>query len=85
MNQEKRLAVVAIILENPTEIQERVNHIISEAGEIICGRMGIPDHPRNLATIALIVEGTEDQINTLTGKLGNLPGVSARATMAKKS
>lgn len=85
MNQEKRLAVVAVILENPGEIQHKVNQIISDTGEIIIGRMGIPDRSRNLATIALIVEGTEDKINTLTGKLGNVPGVNARATMAKKA
>ncbi|HHU52077.1 MAG TPA: CopG family transcriptional regulator [Firmicutes bacterium] len=85
MNQEERLAVIAVILENPTEIQCKVNQIISEAGEVIIGRMGIPDHSRNLGTIALIVEGTEDEINALTGRLGNVPGVSARATMAKRA
>jgi len=74
-----------VILENPAVIQQKVNQIISEAGEIIIGRMGIPNHDRNLATIALIVEGPEDKINTLTGRLGNIYGVSARATMAKKS
>lgn len=85
MNNEKRFGVIAVILENPPEIQAKVNKVISDAGEIIVGRMGIPDRARNLAIIALIVEGTEDAINTLTGKLGNISGVSARATMSKKS
>jgi putative iron-only hydrogenase system regulator len=82
--QEKRLAVIAVILENPPEVQAKVNNVISDAGDIVIGRMGIPDRTRHLATIAMIVEGAEDVINTLTGRLGNIPGVSARATMAKK-
>lgn len=82
---EKRLGVIAVIIEDPQEIQAKVNELISASGRIVIGRMGIPHWERNIATLALIVEGTENEINTLTGGLGNLPGVSARAIMAKKS
>ncbi|HBF39482.1 MAG TPA: CopG family transcriptional regulator [Firmicutes bacterium] len=82
---EKRIGVIAIILENPKEIQGRVNSLISEFGGLITGRMGIPNHERNMGVLSLIVEGTEDEINTLTGKLGNIHGVNAKATMAKQS
>jgi len=85
LSTEKRLAVIAIILENPKEIQGRVNGLISEYGDIVVGRMGIPQRERNLGVLSLIVEGTENEINTLTGKLGNVSGVNARATMAKQS
>lgn len=85
MSSEKRLGVIAIILENPGEIQGRVNSLISEFGDIVVGRMGIPYRERNLGVLSLIVEGTENEINTLTGKLGNIHGVNARATMAKQS
>ena len=84
MNIEKRLGVIAIILERPQEVQERVNTLISEFNQIVVGRMGIPYRERNFGVISLIVDGAEDQINTLTGRLGNINGVSARATMAKK-
>lgn len=85
MSSEKRIGVIAIILENPQEVQGRVNSLISEFGRIVIGRMGIPNHERNLGVLSLIVEGTEDEINTLTGKLGNINGVNARATMTKQS
>ncbi|MGE5583459.1 MAG: TM1266 family iron-only hydrogenase system putative regulator [Bacillota bacterium] len=85
MNSERRLGVIAVILENPQEVQARVNNLISEANEIIVGRMGIPYREKNVGILALIVDGAEDAINTLTGKLGNIEGVSARATMNKKS
>lgn len=84
MNTEKRLGVIAIILERPQEIQERVNGLISEFNRIVVGRMGIPYRERQVGVIALIVDGAEDEINTLTGRLGSITGVSARATMAKK-
>lgn len=82
---EKRLGVIAVILENPAEVQAKVNGLISEAGEIVVGRMGIPKRERNLGVLALIVDGTENEINALTGKLGNIQGVSARATLARKA
>lgn len=84
MGSEKRIAVIAVILENPKDVQGRVNGLISEFGEIVIGRMGIPNHERNIGVLSLIVEGTENEINTLTGKLGNIQGVNARATMAKQ-
>lgn len=84
MNIEKRLGVIAVILEQPQEVQDRVNNIISEFNRIIVGRMGIPHRERHVGVISLIVDGAEDEINTLTGRLGNINGVNARATMAKK-
>lgn len=84
MNTEKRLGVIAVILEQPQEVQERVNGLISEFNQIVVGRMGIPHRERQMGVIALIVDGAEDEINTLTGRLGNIKGVSARATMTKK-
>ena len=84
MNNEKRLGVIAIILERTQEVQELVNGLISEFNRIVVGRMGIPYRERQVGVIALIVDGAEDEINTLTGRLGSITGVSARATMAKK-
>lgn len=85
MNTDKRLGVIAVILERPHEVQEKVNGIISEFSRIVVGRMGIPHRERQVGVVSLIVDGAEDEINTLTGRLGNINGVSAKATMAKKS
>jgi putative iron-only hydrogenase system regulator len=85
MNTDKRLGVIAVILERPQEVQEKVNGIISEFSRIVVGRMGIPHRERQVGVLSLIVDGAEDEINTLTGRLGNINGVSAKATMAKKS
>lgn len=83
MNQEKRLGVIAIVVEDPRAVHNSLNDLISDASELVVGRMGIPYRERNAAVIALAVDATEDQINSLTGKLGKLPGVNARAAMTK--
>jgi putative iron-only hydrogenase system regulator len=84
MSTEKRIGVIAIVIDEPKAVQEKVNHLISENGDLIVGRMGIPYRERNVAVISLVVDGTENEINTLTGKLGSIPGVNARTVMAKK-
>lgn len=83
--EEKRLGVIGIVVENPPLVHRELNDLISESGDIIVGRMGIPYRERNLAVMSLVVDGTNDEINSLTGKLGALPGVSARAALSKKA
>lgn len=84
MNNEKRLAVIAITIEAPSSVQGQINTLISNFGSIVVGRMGIPYHERNVAVLALIVDGREDEINSLTGQLGGFPGVAVRVAMTKK-
>ena len=84
MSVEKRVGVIAIIIENTKDTQGKINSIISEANEIVVGRMGIPYRERKVGVISLIVDGTENEINTLTGKLGNIMGVTAKAVMTPK-
>jgi len=79
---EVRLGFVGIVVEDRTQAA-RVNEILSHYGEIIRGRMGIPDKDTGKAVIGLIVEGTNDQLGALTGKLGNLPGVQAKSALTR--
>lgn len=79
----KRLGVIGIVVENPGAVQERINRCLSESAEIIIGRMGVPYRERNVAVLAVLVDGTTDEINKLTGQLGSLPGVNVRAALAK--
>ena len=58
---------------------------ISRTDENIIGRMGIPYRDENLYLISIAIDAPMDKINTLTGRLGRLPGVSAKAVYAKRS
>jgi putative iron-only hydrogenase system regulator len=81
---ERRLGVVGIVIEDRKTLAPRVNQILTEHGEIIAGRMGLPHRERNVSVISLIVEGTTDELGSLTGKLGMLQGVNVCSSLVRK-
>ncbi|MCG0277473.1 MAG: iron-only hydrogenase system regulator [Thermanaeromonas sp.] len=81
---ERRIGVIGIVIEDREKAASRVNTILSEYGDYIVGRMGIPYRERGVAVIALIVDGSTDVVGALTGKLGSLPGVKVRAALTGK-
>ncbi len=81
----KRIGVIGIIIEDPKFIAEKVNSIIGDFSHLIIGRMGIPRHDANVGVISLIIEGTTDEVGSLTGKLGNLPGVTVKSALTSKN
>ncbi|ADQ47223.1 putative transcriptional regulator, CopG family [Caldicellulosiruptor kronotskyensis 2002] len=80
---ERRIGVIGIVIENRKEVSDKLNKVLSDHGEIIVGRMGIPYKERGLCVISLIVDGTTDEIGALTGKLGSLPGVKVKSALTK--
>ena len=78
---ESRIGVVAIVVEDRKAAVPRVNDILSEFGETIIGRIGVPYRERDLNIIAIIVEGTTDQLGALSGKLGMVPGVKSKSLL----
>ncbi|MCM8900018.1 iron-only hydrogenase system regulator [Caldicoprobacter algeriensis] len=81
---EKRIGVIGIVVDDHKEWGEQVNDYIREYSHIIVGRMGIPYRERGISVIALIVEGTTDEIGAFTGKLGNLKGVTVKSALTSK-
>ena len=80
---EKRIAVTAIIIDDPSAVQE-VNDVLHEYSEIIIGRMGIPYRERGISMISVALDAIPDRISSLTGRLGQIKGVSAKAVISKK-
>ena len=83
---EERLGVVGIVIEDSLKASE-VNHILSQYGEIIIGRMGVPrvsHRERGVSVISLIVHGTNDEIGALTGKLGCIKGVQVKSALSSR-
>ncbi len=72
-----RVAVISIIVEK-NESVEQLNAILHNYGEYIIGRMGIPYRQRNISLISVAVDAPQDVISTLSGKIGNLNGISAK-------
>ena len=75
--EENRIALVGIIVED-LSATEKINAILHECAEFIVGRMGIPYRQRGINIICIAVDAPQDVISTLSGQIGNLPGVSAK-------
>lgn len=74
---ETRVAVIGIVLEN-YDSAEALNSILHEYGKYVIGRMGIPYRERHINVISVAVDAPQDVISALSGKIGKLPGVSAK-------
>lgn len=74
---ETRVAVMGIIVENPSSV-ESLNLLLHEYGEYIVGRMGLPYKKRNINIISVAIDAPQDIISSLSGKIGKLDGISVK-------
>ena len=74
---ETRIALIGIMVEN-TETVEHLNKILHEYSGFIIGRMGIPYRERKVNIISVAVDAPQDVISALSGKIGRLPGITAK-------
>ena len=79
----RKIAVISAILEEPKECQEKFNSVVSSFKGSIKGRVGIP-FEEGISVISITVTGTLEEINSLTGKLGNIEGVVVKTAIAKR-
>ncbi len=74
---DSRVAVITIIVDQGASTEE-LNKQLHFASPYIIGRMGIPYRKRNINIISVVIDAPQDVISALSGKLGNLPGVSVK-------
>ena len=79
---ENRIAAVSILVEEPDSVEE-LNALLHRYSPHIIGRMGVPYREKGLSIICVALDAPMDVINALTGKLGRLPGVSAKAVCSR--
>ncbi len=77
---EKRIAVISIVVRDRT-MSARVNEILSNHGEAICGRIGVPFREKGISVISVLLEADTQEIGAIGGALGNIPGVTLRSVM----
>jgi len=78
---EKRVGSAIILIETNENVQQ-LNKIISNHSQIIIGRLGLPRSTSH-GLISLVLEGTTDQIGSLTGQLGRLSGIQIKSVLLK--
>lgn len=79
---ENRIAVVSILVTDRI-VSEHVNALLSEYGDWILGRMGIPYKEKQVSVLSVVLDAPVEVTNALTGKLGRINGVSVKALFGK--
>ena len=79
---EQRVAVITVLIED-LEVAERVNALLHEFGHYIIGRMGIPYRDRGVSVICVVLDAPQPEVSALSGRIGRLPGVSAKTVFTK--
>ncbi|MBR1757622.1 MAG: iron-only hydrogenase system regulator [Lachnospiraceae bacterium] len=80
--EEKRVALIGIIVE-PGADTGRVNDVLSHYRDYVIGRMGIPYRERGISIISVAVDAPADVISSISGKIGQIPGISTKTLYAK--
>ena len=75
-----KIGVIGIIITDRKVVQN-VQALLSEYSDIILGRMGIPDREHGIQAISLVVEGANEKISALSGKLGRLQNVVVKSAV----
>ena len=78
---ESRVAVISIIVEREDAVNP-LNDLLHQYGSYIIGRLGIPYREKHVNIICVAIDAPNDRINALTGALGRIEGINAKATYA---
>lgn len=79
---ETRVALLGIVVEN-TDSVERLNSVLHQYRSYMVGRMGIPYHKKNINIISVAMDAPNNIISAVSGKIGQLEGVSIKTVYAK--
>lgn len=77
------IATITIIIKDRSEAATKVNALLSEYGNMVIGRLGLPYPKKGLYIVTLVIDANNDLIGALTGQLGQLPDVKVKSTIAK--
>ena len=77
-----RIGVMGIIIEKDRSMAENVQRVLSDNGDIIVARTGVPDRENEVYVISLIVKGSNERISALAGKLGKLPNIKVKTAVS---
>lgn len=79
----KRVGFIGIIIEKREGVVDRVNSIISDFGETVVSRMGVPYREKGVSVITIVVDTDSDTMGAFTGRLGSIEGVTIKSALMK--
>ena len=78
---ETRVAVLAVIVREGASVAA-LNDLLHQYSQHIIGRMGVPYHQRGVSIISVAMDAPGPVISALSGKIGRLPGITAKTVYA---
>ena len=79
-----RIALLGIVVEDLNSAS-KINDILHSYSKYILGRMGIPCRERGVSVMSIVLDSPDDIINSVSGRIGMLPDVSAKTIYSKIS
>ena len=79
---ETRVAILSIIVDEADSV-EALNELLHNYRKYIIGRMGLPYREKDMNIICVALDAPQDVTSTLSGKIGQLNGVSAKTVYSK--
>ena len=80
--EERRIAILSVLVENRGET-EKLNAYLSEYGEYIVGRMGIPYREKHVSVLSVVLDAPVSVTKKKKKKIGKLSGISAKTLFSK--
>lgn len=77
-----RIALIGIVVSK-AEAVEKLNELLHAYAQYVVGRMGLPMHDKGISLISVALDAPQPEIAALSGKLGMVDGISAKAIYAK--
>lgn len=72
---------MSIIVEKGDSVSA-LNSILSDYGDYIIGRMGIPYRQRGINIISIALDAPQNTVSAMAGKIGKLDGVSVKTAFS---
>ena len=81
-NAENKIAIVAVVIKNKDSVA-RVNAVFHDYADFVLGRLGVPYKEKNVNIISVALDAPQTVLNSLSGKLGMIDGVSSKLMITK--
>ncbi len=78
---EMKLAEIAIVVVNREKSASEVNDVLTQYGNYIIARMGVPHRSREMFIISVVMEAPEEEIEHLTDQLHKLENIRVKSIM----
>ena len=75
---ELKLAEIAIVVPHRLQSAGAINDLLTQYGEYIIARMGVPHRQRQLNLISIVMEVPAEKVDELYAKLADLKNIQVK-------